>query len=308
MIGLDRRERWGFRSLTWVVTSAEPKGLLSGPARTEIGMAKKQHDLPHGAARPPPPARRHGQARHESLHHRLLFGLAKNKPAIRVFVLGLALVLAGILSIVLFTDLSLETLTAAIERLNPVAVLPAMAVLPVIGFPISVVYLVAGARFGPLLGGGVVAIVTAAHLLLTHAITKTFLRKPLERVLERRHLHFPEIPHDEHALVALIVALVPGLPYVLRNYVLALSGVRLKIYFWVCLPIYVARSYVTILLGDMGADPTGQKLIILGVIEVVKFGACAFVIWRLREHHRKFHPADDHGPGGGVVAPPSAPA
>jgi uncharacterized membrane protein YdjX (TVP38/TMEM64 family) len=268
-------------------------------------MDEPQSNLPHPPTHLPPRARRHAHAQHRSAHHRLLFGLAKDKRTMWVFAGGLALAAVAILSIILFTDLSLDSLTTAIERLNPVAVLPAMAVLPAFGFPIVVVYLIAGARFGPVLGGGVVALVTAAHLLITYGITKTFLRRPLERFLEKRRLHFPEIPADEHALVALIVALVPGLPYVVRNYVLALAGVRLRVYFWVCLPLYVARSYVTILLGDMGTDPDGRKLIILGVVEVVKVAACALVIWRLREHHRKYHGPDHHAHADDVVIWPA---
>jgi uncharacterized membrane protein YdjX (TVP38/TMEM64 family) len=264
-------------------------------------MDDAQHDSPHPAARHPPHAPRHAHAQHRSAHHRLLFGAAKDRRTIWAFIIGLALAIAAVLSIILFTDLSLETLTAAIERLDPIEVLPAMAVLPVFGFPIVVVYLIAGARFGPVLGGCVVAFATAAHLLLTYAITKTFLRRPLERFLQKRHLHFPEIPMDEHAPVALIAALVPGLPYVVRNYVLALAGVRLRVYFWVCLPIYVARSYVTILLGDMGSDPDGKKLIVLGGVEVLKVTICAFVIWRLREHHRKYHRHEHHE--GDMLAP-----
>lgn len=248
-----------------------------------------------------------GAAGH-SLHYRLLFGVAKNKRALWSAIAGVAVVAVVVLSVILFTDISLESLTAAIDRLNPIAVVPAMAILPAFGFPIVVVYLIAGARFGPLLGGAVVAFATAMHLLLAYGVTKTFLRRPLERFLEKRHLHFPEIPADEHVPVALIAALVPGLPYVVRNYALALAGVRMRVSFWVCLPIYVARSYVTILLGDMGADPDGKKLLILGGVEVLKVAICAYVIWRLREHHRKFHGADANAHAPGAVAPPTAAA
>lgn len=258
---------------------------------------------PHEPAHPPPSARRHAHAQHRSAHHRLLFGVAKDRRTIWAFIIGLALAIAAVLAVILFTDFTLESLTAAIGRLHPVAVLPAMAILPAFGFPIVVVYLIAGARFGPLLGGVVVALATASHLLLAYAITKTFLRRPLERFLQKRHLNFPEIPADEQALVALIVALVPGLPYWTRNYLLPLARVRLKIYFWICLPIYVARSYVTILLGDMGSDPDGRKLVILGGIEALKVAICAFVIWRLRAHHRKFHAHEHDSPGGDAIAP-----
>jgi uncharacterized membrane protein YdjX (TVP38/TMEM64 family) len=188
-------------------------------------------------------------------------------------------------------------MTGWIHRVHPVAALPLMAVLPILGFPIAIVYLFAGARFGPLGGGLIVAAITAIHMLGTYLIAKSFLRAPLQRFIEKRHKHLPQVPEDEQAAICVIATLVPGLPYFVRNYILALAGVRLHYFFVVCLPIYVARSYVTILLGDMGADPDKRKLLILLGLDVLKVAICAFVIWRLRVHHRKFHghEQDHHG-------------
>ena len=58
---------------------------------------------------------------------------------------------------------------------------------------------------------------------------------------------------------------------------------------WVCVPIYVARSYVTILLGNLSSDPSKMGLVVLIIFDVLKVGICALVIWRLRVHHRKYH-------------------
>ena len=135
------------------------------------------------------------------------------------------------------------------------------------------------------------------------------MRAPLQRFIERRHTHLPHIPEDEQAAVCVIAALVPGLPYVVRNYLLALAGIKLRYYFWVCLPIYVARSYVTILMGDMSSDPTRNKIIVLVIIDVLKVAICALVIWRLRVHHRKYHGHEhEHHDDSGGVAPPNAAA
>jgi uncharacterized membrane protein YdjX (TVP38/TMEM64 family) len=207
-----------------------------------------------------------------------------------------------------YTDLTLSDLATWIDAQSALAVIPLMAILPIGGFPIAVVYLVAGARFGPIWGGVVVAGVTAIHLLGSYAVARSFLRAPLQRFIERRHAHLPHIPEDEQAAVCLIAALVPGLPYVIRNYILALAGMKLRYYFWVCLPIYVARSYVTILLGDMTSDPSRNKIIILVVVDVLKVAICALVIWQLRKHHQKYHAHDEpaHAPESGVVVPPSA--
>jgi uncharacterized membrane protein YdjX (TVP38/TMEM64 family) len=238
----------------------------------------------------------------------LLFGLTKHRNKLWWVAAAIAVVLIGAGLVLRYTELTWTGVIEWIGALNPLAVLPLMAVLPIAGFPISVVYLVAGARFGPLWGGVVVAGVTLVHLLGTYLVARSFLRDPLRRFIERRHAHLPEIPDDEQAAICVIAALVPGLPYVVRNYLLALAGVRLRYYLWVCLPIYTARSYVTILMGDMGSDPTRTKIIVLIIIDVLKVAICALVIWRLRVHHRKYHGhhEDEHDHAPDAVAPPSA--
>jgi len=245
----------------------------------------------------------------DSAHHTLLFGLSGNKRAIWAVGGLIALGAAIVALIVLYTDLSWSMVTDWIDRVNPIAALPLMALLPIAGFPIAVVYLFAGARFGPVWGGVVVAGVTVIHLLGTHLIARSFLRAPLQRWIERKQKHLPQIPEDEQAAVCVIAALVPGLPYFVRNYLLALGGVKLKYFFTVVLPIYVARSYVTILLGDMGSDPSKQKLFILLGVDVLKVGICALVIWRLRVHHRKYHGSEhDSGAEPDALPPPNATA
>lgn len=200
-----------------------------------------------------------------------------------------ALLAAGVAALFAFTEFDWHALMRWIERLHAVPLLIAMATLPLIAFPILPVYLVAGARFGPWGGGLVVALATAVHLVGSYVIARTVLRGPLERLLERWHAHIPAIPRDEEAAVALVAALVPGLPYVVRTYLLAMMGLRLRVYFWICLPIYVARSYVSILLGDLGTEPDRSRLFILGGVELVKIVICALVIWWLRQHHRRVH-------------------
>jgi uncharacterized membrane protein YdjX (TVP38/TMEM64 family) len=246
--------------------------------------------------------------RKRSAHHALLFGIAKSRRAVWWVIGVAAFAIASVAGIILYTDLSWANVIELIDGLNPIAVLPLMALLPIAGFPISVVYLVAGARFGPVWGGVVVAGVTAVHLVGTYLVARSFLREPLKRFIEKRHAHLPEIPEDEQAAICLIAALVPGLPYVVRNYLLALAGVKFRYYFWVCLPVYVARSYVTILLGDMSSDPTSAKIIVLIVVDVLKVAICALVIWRLRVHHRKYHGHHDEPHDAGPLPPPNAAA
>lgn len=207
------------------------------------------------------------------------------KPAkARRWILPL-IALAGIAALAVLWmrgDFDWREIPARIAALNPFAVFALMAVLPVAGFSISIVYLVAGAKFGPVLGGVVVAGATAVHLLATYWICQTMLRGPLQRYLKRRGHELPHVPEGENVSVAAMAVLVPGLPYFARNYLLALTDVPLRVYFWICLPLYVARSYVTILLGDLGTEPDRKTLFLLGGVYVVKLSVCAYLIWRIR--------------------------
>lgn len=229
-----------------------------------------------------------------SPHASLFLGGKRKKRAFWAAGLSAAALALVVMALYVFTEFNLAMLREWVDGLSLVAVLPLMAVLPVIGFPVAAVYLVAGARLGPLWGGVAVAGATAVHLVLTYLIVRSFLRGPLERFIAKRHFRLPEIPADEQVAVALVAALAPGIPYVVRNYLLALGGVRLRVLLWVCLPVYVARSYVTILLGDLSAEPSARRVVILLSVDALKVVLCGGVIWWLRRHHRKYHGHEAH--------------
>ena len=140
-----------------------------------------------------------------------------------------ALIAAALVVLYLKSDFDLERLTNRIAEFNPIIVFILMATLPVGGFSVAVVYLVAGIKFGPVLGGVAVAGATAVHLLATHWICQTVLRAPLQRFLKRRKHELPHVPEGENASVAAMAALVPGFPYFSRNYLLALTDVPLRV-------------------------------------------------------------------------------
>lgn len=247
----------------------------------------------------PPQPEPHGRSdasrpRRQSAGYTLLFA-ARRIPKRNWWILGsiVVAVVGTAVALVFWTNFdwqqAIDDAVDLIGGLGPGLLIPAMAVLPLFGFPVLPVYLVAGARFGALQGGLVVALATAVHLIGAYLIARTILRKALERLLQRWHAHLPDIPADEQVAVAFIAALVPGLPYVVRTYLMATIGLRLRIYFWIALPVYVARSYVSILLGELGTNPDRTRLLVIGGVETLKVALCGVVIWWLRQHHRRVH-------------------
>jgi uncharacterized membrane protein YdjX (TVP38/TMEM64 family) len=174
------------------------------------------------------------------------------------------------------------------QHLDRRLMLGLMAILPLFGFSISLVYLVIGAVFGGPMGVAVVAGITAVHLLGSHWLGR-YLRGPLMKWLEKRKYRVPELPKGENVSVALMMALVPGLPYFVRNYLLAVSGIPLRIYFWICWPVYVARSCIVIFLGDFGGELSTKRVVILASVFILKVSICAYILHRLRarSHKRK---------------------
>jgi uncharacterized membrane protein YdjX (TVP38/TMEM64 family) len=92
------------------------------------------------------------------------------------------------------------------------------------------------------------------------------------------------LPEGDAVPVALLAALLPGLPYAVRNYLIALAGIPLRVYFWICLPVYLVRSTVALLLGQFSEDINWRKVLFLVVFYLVKLSICAWILHRLRRH------------------------
>jgi uncharacterized membrane protein YdjX (TVP38/TMEM64 family) len=200
--------------------------------------------------------------------------------------LMIAAVVLGIVVLALTQLVDWPKVREWMQQLDHRWLLGLMTVLPLVGFSISLIYLVIGAVFGGPMGLVIVAGITAVHLLASHWIGRGYLRKPLERWMEKRQYRLPELSPGEDASISLMAVLVPGPPYFVRNYLLAVSGVPLRIYFWVCWPVYVLRSCIVIFLGDFSNGLSTKRIIILTSVFVTKVGICAFLLQRLRARFR----------------------
>jgi uncharacterized membrane protein YdjX (TVP38/TMEM64 family) len=199
-----------------------------------------------------------------------------------LLLLAAFLVVTGMGAAFYLSELDWTDVHAALQRVPAAVAIALMALLPLSGFSVAIVYVVAGARFGVVGGGIVVMVVTCVHLVASNWIARSFMGGPLARYIARRNFPFPRVTAAAHAPVAAIAALLPGIPYFVRNYLLPLSGIPLRVYFWICLPIYVARSYVTILLGDLSDELSLRRVLVLGAVFALKVAICGLLLVRLR--------------------------
>lgn len=183
-------------------------------------------------------------------------------------------------ALLLYRQIDVGQVHAAAERFNGVAAFALLAVLPLAGFPASVLHVAAGIRFGSGLGLLLVAASIFLQLLASYAIVHLW-RHRLARWAWVQRLR-RRIPRGAHASLCVFAVLLPGAPYSGINYVLPLMGVPFRTYLCCCLPLHTFRATVTVFLGDHSDHLTGARLAWLVGYALLILGASAWMFHRLR--------------------------
>jgi uncharacterized membrane protein YdjX (TVP38/TMEM64 family) len=167
-----------------------------------------------------------------------------------------ATVLAGALLSALLLALWLSWNYALVlewkRQANPVLFFALVAVLPAFGFPITPLFVLAGAAFGAALGLVGSGLAVAANLLLCHWVARSGLRPYLARLLARTRYRLPELDADQRSALqfTLLVRITPGVPLFIKNYLLGVSGIRLRVHFPVSMALTGAYGAGFVLLGE----------------------------------------------------------
>ena len=115
-------------------------------------------------------------------------------------------------------------------RVDPYLFLVLMLVLPIIGAPLSAFLVLVGMKFGIPKGLFFTALLMLIHMAITYFLVHSFLRNWILKLLKKLNP-----PDSFERKVAsrwhlFFFMLVPGLPYAIKNFLLALSGLPLGPY------------------------------------------------------------------------------
>lgn len=161
-----------------------------------------------------------------------------------------ALVIALLLALWLFWNY--ELILSWKREADPLSFFLLMAVLPAFGFPITPLFVLAGAVFGSALGlvGSLLAL--AMNLLLCHWIAHSGFRPYLQRLLARTRHRLPSFDgHQRSALqFTLLLRITPGVPLFVKNYLLGFSDIPLKLHFGVSILLTGVYGAGFVLLGE----------------------------------------------------------
>ena len=176
---------------------------------------------------------------------------------------------------------------AVIRGAGPVTFFVAMALLPVLGFPIFPFNLAAGPAFSEQLGLGPVVVLASAaiavNVSLTYWLARWALRPPLAWLVQRLGYRVPEIAPGNHFALAVLVRVTPGPPFFFQSCLLGLAAIPFGIYLAVSWLVATAYSAGVILFGDaLVQGRVKTALVALGLL-----GALAIGVKLLRQHLAK---------------------
>lgn len=154
-------------------------------------------------------------------------------------------------------DLTREDIVEYGEKLPVGGFLAAFAILPLLGFPISILLVLAGIRFGLAGGMGVTALGMVIHHLAAFYLAHRGFRQRLTRKLESMGHRIPSVGRRP-VLFTTLFAAVHGPPYTAKLYLLALTDIPFRIYFWAGAPVYILFAAIPVAAGSavMRFDPT----------------------------------------------------
>lgn len=189
-----------------------------------------------------------------------------------IFKLLLLLLAAGTLAWFYRDQLDRESLVALGKRLPIPVFVAAFLLTPVIGVPISILLLLAGVRLGFAWGMALAAAGMFFHAAFAYFVTHGWFRDRLRARLERAGYGIPPIDPKKQAWFTALFAAFHGPPYVIKLYLLALTDVSFRIYFWVGTPVYILFAFLPVGAGSAVTDlDAGLISLVVGLMVAFTF-------------------------------------
>jgi uncharacterized membrane protein YdjX (TVP38/TMEM64 family) len=177
-----------------------------------------------------------------------------------------------------------EAVLAWKRSASPPLFFAAMAILPALGLPLTPFYIVAGATFGVPIGlmGSMIAL--AVNLTLSYFIARSIPQAWLEGVLSRFGTKLPAFDETSGAIrFSVLVKLTPGVPMLLKNYLLGLSGVPFKVYLLTSLVTALLYAVPLMILGNSLFDHDWSR----STVAIVVGLAAGAGVWLWRRRSRR---------------------
>jgi uncharacterized membrane protein YdjX (TVP38/TMEM64 family) len=185
----------------------------------------------------------------------------------------------------------------AISNLPAAVLLLCLALLPLTGFPVSLMLVAVGARFGFWPGLAAAAVAIPIHLCLSYPLSGLF-RRPITALVTKAGWTLPTLDRKTAWPFTTWLAFVPGVSYTLKNYTPPLAGVPFGIYFLAFYPVHLCTAVLGLLIG--GATMHFSWLLAAGI---VTYGIAIGILTKLLANRLRSRGAwMSESPAGGMEA------
>jgi uncharacterized membrane protein YdjX (TVP38/TMEM64 family) len=167
------------------------------------------------------------------------------------------IILGAAILIVLFSyarELPINEFVESIRDLGLVPFFVAMAILPVVGFPVTPFYLLAGATFGIWLSLVGTALSQALNLVLAYWLARRYLSGLIKKLVKKAHYKIPTVAPKHFVNFTILVKITPGPPNFLKSFILGLARIPFWIFFIVSWPTTMGYAVGVIIFGDSLMD------------------------------------------------------
>lgn len=147
-------------------------------------------------------------------------------------------------------DFSQELIIEFGRGIHPVCFFVLFLILPLAGFPLSILLVLAGIRFGFAGGMAVSAAAVFFHNFAAYHISHGLFRYRMRNFLERAGYAIPSISPGHRVRITALFTAIHGPPYFAKLYLLALTDIPFLIYFWVGAPVYLIFCIIPVGAGS----------------------------------------------------------
>jgi uncharacterized membrane protein YdjX (TVP38/TMEM64 family) len=201
-----------------------------------------------------------------------------------VFIGVIVIAMGGLIYFLVRERIDLQWCDYLQDNTHPVVLIILFLILPVVGFPISVFLLLLGVRFDPAPALLIMFAGMAVHQGITFPAGNTLLRPAIEKILARRKIALPQFSEKGFVWPSIIFMAVPGLSYTLKNYILSLSGIPFRYFFFIAWLVQAVMGIPMVLAGDaVGGRHAKLLMALFGLMA----GIYALKLWLVRGRGQK---------------------
>lgn len=177
---------------------------------------------------------------------------------------------------------ALRTYAATHPMAAPLLLYATVAVLPTFLLPVSPLLALCGAVLGPVEGTLIAGVGMMSNATGTFLLARRWRILAEPRVL-RAGYAVPRLTAENAGLIIVPMRIVPGVPFVMQNYLLGLAGTPAKTFlFWILLiELPCASPYVLVGAGASGSDP---RLLAGGAVALLGAAAAARILIKRHKH------------------------